>query len=161
MSRALLTTVILCAAAATLAAQQKLTPLDEVVYKRVIASHKGKVLLVDFWATWCSPCLEELPLLVKLEAKYRGKGLSVVTVSCDEPEETNKALEVLKQHKAAPGYLKRVDDDEKFINSVDPKWSGALPGLFLYDRNGRLVKSFVGETDMAALEKAIRKLLAG
>jgi thiol-disulfide isomerase/thioredoxin len=157
----LLPVVILCAVASTLAARQKLTPLDEAVYKRVVASHNGKVLLVDFWATWCSPCLEELPLLVKLEAKYRKRGLSVVTVSCDEPEEETKALEVLKQHKAPPGYRKRVNDDEKFINSVDPKWSGALPGLFLYDHNGRLVKSFIGETDMAALEKAIRQLLAG
>lgn len=161
MRRALLTAVILCVAATTLAAQQKIAPLDEAVYKQVIASHKGKVLLIDFWATWCSSCLEELPLLVNLKAKYRDKGLSMVTVSCDEPEDTDKALEVLKQHKAPPGYLKRVGDDEKFINSVDPKWSGALPGLFLYDRNGRLVKSFVGETDMAALEKAIRQLLAG
>jgi hypothetical protein len=58
-----------------------------------------------------------------------------------------------------PAYIKRVGNDEKFIDSVDPKWSGALPALFLYDRQGRKVKSYIGETDMAALEAAVRKLL--
>jgi len=50
-------------------------------------------------------------------------------------------------------------DDDKFINSVDPKWSGALPALFLYDRQGKLVKSFIGETELAVIEAAIRKIL--
>lgn len=159
MRRILLSVLLCCLAALSLPGQQKLTPLDEAGYRKLLASNKGKVLLVDFWATWCSPCLEELPLLVKLGAKYRDRGLNMVTVSCDEPEEEAKALNVIRQHKAPPGYLKRVADDEKFINSVDPKWSGALPGLFLYDRDGRLAKSFIGETDMAALEKTILHLL--
>lgn len=138
----------------------RLTPLDENVYRRMLASHKGQVLLVDFWATWCAPCLEELPRLVKLEAKYRARGLRLVPVSCDEPEDEAKALEFLnKAGVAFPGYLKRVADDEKFIVSVDPKWSGALPALFLYDRSGRLVRSFVGEADLAEVERAIQKLL--
>ena len=58
-----------------------------------------------------------------------------------------------------PVYRKQADDDDHFINAIDPKWSGALPALFLYDRNGHKVRSFVGETDMAALERAIHKLL--
>jgi hypothetical protein len=58
-----------------------------------------------------------------------------------------------------PAYIKRVKNDDKFIESVDAQWSGALPALFLYDRQGRKVKSYIGETDMAALEAAIRKLL--
>lgn len=158
--RRLLALALLCAVAIPLSARQPLQPLDDSVYRKLIASHKGKVVLVDFWATWCSPCLEELPLLVKMEAKYRQRGLRLLTVSCDEPEEAAGAGQFLEKHGAPrPGYLKKVDDDEKFINSVDPMWSGALPALFLYDRSGRLVKSFVGETEMAALEEAIQKLL--
>jgi hypothetical protein len=56
-------------------------------------------------------------------------------------------------------YLKQADDDDHFINAIDPKWSGALPALFLYDKSGHKVRSFIGETDMAALERAIQKLL--
>jgi len=156
-------TVILPAIASAIAlfpaAGPQLKPLAEAGYRRVIDAHKGTVLLVDFWATWCSPCLEELPLLVRLGEKYRGKGLRLVTISCDETPDEPRARQLIEKHKAQPGYLKRAPDDEKFINSVDPKWSGALPGLFLYDRRGRLVRSFIGEADMTALESAIRQLL--
>ncbi len=149
---------LLCAALA--AAPARLTPLDENVYRRMLASHKGQVILVDFWATWCAPCLEELPQLVRLEAKYRARGLRLIPISCDEPEDESKALSFLRQAGVSfPGYLKRVADDEKFIVSVDPNWSGALPALFLYDRTGRLVRSFVGEADLGAVEQAIQKLL--
>ncbi|MCU1257634.1 MAG: TlpA family protein disulfide reductase, partial [Bryobacterales bacterium] len=56
-------------------------------------------------------------------------------------------------------YIRRAASDDRFINSVDPNWSGALPALFLYDRSGRLAQSFTGEVDMEKLEMAIRKLL--
>lgn len=151
---------LLFAAAAAVDAQQQLRPLDENAYRQIVSSHKGQVLMVDFWATWCAPCLEEMPGLVSLAEKYRGKGLRLVTVSCDEPEEEQQAYEFLCKSRAPePFFLKAVEDDEALITFVDPKWSGALPALFLYDRNGRLVKSFVGEKDKAAVEKAIQSLL--
>lgn len=141
-------------------AQPRLTPLDERVYQQVLAAQKGKVVLVDLWATWCAPCLEELPALIKLEAKYRGRGFRLITISCDEPADQAQALRLLQQHGAPmPAYLKQVNNDENFINWLDKKWSGALPALFLYDRAGRKVRSFVGETDLAELEMAIQKLL--
>ena len=156
------TVVLLALAGAglTALAQPPLRPLDEKAYAQVRASNKGSVLLVDFWATWCAPCREEMPLLVQLERKLRSRGLRLVTVSCDEPEEQSKAAQFLAQHGVPqPAYLKRVVEDEKFIDYVYGKWSGALPAMFLYDRNGRLARSFIGETDMAELERAILKLL--
>jgi thiol-disulfide isomerase/thioredoxin len=153
-------TAALLAACLPAGAQSRLTPLDETVYQRTLTAHKGRVVLVDLWATWCAPCLEELPALVKLEAKYRGRGFRLITISCDEPAEQTQALRVLQQHGAPmPAFLKQVKNDENFINWLDRKWSGALPALFLYDRAGRRVSSFVGETDLAELEKTIRKLL--
>jgi thiol-disulfide isomerase/thioredoxin len=150
----------LAGAGFTALAQSELRPLDEKSFKQVLASHKGSVLLVNFWATWCAPCREEMPLLVQLERKHRSKGLRMVTVSCDEPEDQLKARQFLAQHQAPqPAYLKRAAEDEKFINSVNGKWSGALPALFLYDRGGRLAGSFIGETEIAVLEQAIRQLL--
>jgi thiol-disulfide isomerase/thioredoxin len=153
--------ILIAALLAAAAAQaQRMTPLDESVYRSVTASGRGSVVLVDFWATWCVPCRAEMPALVKLAAQHRAQGLKLVTISCDEPEQEAGALAFLRQHAAPPPvYIKRVKDDDRFINSIDPKWSGALPGLFVYDRQGRMVKSFIGETDMAALEAALRKLL--
>jgi thiol-disulfide isomerase/thioredoxin len=148
------------ALAAPAAAQPRLAPLDEPAYQRLISANKGRVVVADFWATWCIPCRAEMPQLIRLETRYRGRGVKLLTISCDEPEQEAGALDFVRKSGAPqPAYIKRAASDEKFIDSVDPKWSGALPGIFVYDRQGRLVKSFIGETDMAALESVLKKLL--
>ena len=137
-----------------------LTPIDQVRFHRLLQSHKGKIVLVDFWATWCEPCRAELPALIHLAAKLHSKGFLLLTISADEAEQEEEAYIFLKKTGAPmPAYLKRVEHNERFIDSVDPKWSGALPALFLYDRDGHKVKSFIGETKAAEVEAAIRKLL--
>ena len=126
----------------------------------MIAAHKGKVILYDFWATWCEPCRAELPKLIRLQAKLKERGFELITISADEPEQAAAAEKLLKKSGAPlPGFRKQAMNDDRFINAIDPKWSGALPALFLYDRNGRKVTSFIGETDIGAIESAIRKLL--
>lgn len=145
---------------AGLRAQTRLTPVDEAGYRKLLEAGRGQVLLVDFWATWCQPCRVELPLLVKLEGKYRGRGLRLVTISCDEPEQEADAARFLQQCQVRGlAYIKRAANDDRFIASVDAKWSGALPALFLYDRQRRKARMFVGETDLVALEAAFGKLL--
>jgi cytochrome c biogenesis protein CcmG, thiol:disulfide interchange protein DsbE len=157
------------AAAAVLVAQisfgqdfkigSKLTPVDEAGYTKLVAAHKGKVVLVDFWATWCEPCRAEMPQLVKLEQRLRARGFELVTISADEPEQEVAAVKVLKADGVAdPAYLKKAADDDKFSAAIDAKWGGALPALFLYDRNGKKARSFIGATTMRDLEAAIEKL---
>jgi thiol-disulfide isomerase/thioredoxin len=137
-----------------------LTPVDEAGFQKLVDSHKGKVVLYQFWATWCAPCRAEMPQLIRLEAKLRSQGFELVTISADEPEQDAAAEKVLKQLPVrAPLYRKQAQNDDNFINSIDRKWSGALPALFLYDKNGRKVQSFIGETEMTVVEAAIRKLL--
>lgn len=145
-----------------LSAQQLLLkPVDEASYPRLVSGFKGKVLLVDFWATWCVPCRAELPQLVKLQAKLKARGLEIITISADEPETVNAAPKFLKSTGAdvLPAYVKRAKDDDKFIGALDPKWQGALPALFLYDKTGKKVQAFFGETPMEKIEAAITKLL--
>jgi thiol-disulfide isomerase/thioredoxin len=137
-----------------------LPTLDEAAFQQLVEAHKGKVIVYDFWATWCEPCRAELPQLTRLEAKLRSQGFELITISADEPEQAAAAEKVLKQFAVrGPVYRKQAKDDDKFINSIDAKWSGALPALFLYDKTGRKVRSFIGETDMGTVEAAIRKLL--
>jgi thiol-disulfide isomerase/thioredoxin len=137
-----------------------LPTVDEDGFQKLLAAHKGKVALYQFWATYCEPCRVEMPQLLKLADKLRPLGFELVTISADEPEQDAAAQKILKQL-AITGttYRKQAKDDDKFIDSIDSKWSGALPALFLYDKSGRKIKSFVGETDMATVEAAIRKLL--
>ena len=150
----------LVAAAALAGAQSKLAPLDVGSYSKMVATHKGKVLLVDFWATWCVPCRAEMPQLVKLSQKLGARGLDFITVSGDEPAKEPAAFKFLMQDAvAAPFYIKNAADDDRFYNSVDPKWSGEMPAMFIYDRDGRRVRSFLGETPVADVEAAVKKLI--
>ena len=138
----------------------KLIAIDEATYQNTLAAKKGKVLLVNFWATWCEPCRKEMPHLSKMSALLKAKGLEFVTVSADEPEDEKAALAFLaKVGIVGPVYAKRAKNDDNFINSIDPKWSGALPALILYDKLGKKVKTWIGETDLKALEAEVRKLL--
>ncbi len=149
------------AAGAPLAPQRPaLQPVDEQGIRKLIAGFKGKVLLLDFWATWCVPCRTEMPQLVALAGRYRAKGLSFVTISCDEPEQEKGAVEFLARTRVPfPAYIKRAKSDDAFINWMDPKWSGALPALFLYDRQNRRISTFIGETETSTVEAAIRRIL--
>jgi thiol-disulfide isomerase/thioredoxin len=138
----------------------KLIPVDESSYSQLISSNKGKVTLVSFWATWCVPCREEVPQLVALEKRLQPKGLKVVFISADEVDSEMDARRFLAgKNVPLPSYQKVVKNDDKFIEGLDPKWSGALPALFLYDRNGKQVKNFIGETSMQAIEAEVKKLL--
>jgi thiol-disulfide isomerase/thioredoxin len=152
--------MVISGAACAAALPAKLPPLDEAGFPKLLASHKGKVVLVDFWATWCEPCRAEMPALAKMAKELAPKGLVVITVSADEPEDNALAVEFLKKAGYdGPAYLKIAKSDDAFINLVDPKWSGGLPAMFLYDRAGKKVKSFIGETEKSVLEAAIKKLL--
>jgi thiol-disulfide isomerase/thioredoxin len=147
-------------AALLLASTAQLAPLDESVYREILEKRRGKVVLVNFWATWCEPCREEMPHLAALARKYGARGLSLVTISADEPEQERDAAAFLKSSKVSfPAWLKRVKNDDAFITFIDKDWSGALPATFLFDRKGAKAARFVGEADLAELEVAIRKLL--
>ncbi len=152
--------VVLFSAMLALAAQPKATPVNEASYPKLVAAHKGKVVLVSFWATWCVPCRKEMPELVKLEEKLRARGFDLVTISADLPEREAAAVKVIADnHVPGPVYLKKAADDDKFSDAIDANWGQVLPALFLYDRNGKKVKSFIGETPMNVIEAAVDKVL--
>lgn len=138
----------------------KLAAVDEVAYPRAVAASKGKVVLVNFWATWCEPCRKEMPALAKLATALKPKGLELITISADEPEDEKAAVAYLvKAGIPDPAYIKKAKNDDKFIGAIDAKWSGALPALILYDKTGKKVKAWIGETELRVVEAEIRKLL--
>jgi thiol-disulfide isomerase/thioredoxin len=137
-----------------------LPAVDEAGYAKAVEGQRGKVVLVNFWATWCAPCRKEMPGLAAISKKYAARGMTLLTVSADEPEDAPSAEAFLrKSGVAGPAFLKRTRDDDAFIRALDPKWSGALPATFLYDRQGRKVRSFFGEVELYEVEAAVAKLL--
>ena len=124
---------------------------------------RQRPLLVNFWATWCVPCREEFPDLVKLRARYAAEQLDFALVSLDDISDIETAVpDFLSESGAAslPAYLLNAEDSSEAINLVDPKWSGALPATYLYDRTGQIVFSHKGRIKPAELQAAIDKTLA-
>jgi thiol-disulfide isomerase/thioredoxin len=127
------------------------------------AGEGARPLLVNFWATWCEPCREEFPDLVRINRDYDERRLDFITVSLDDPEEIETSVpEFLREMKALmPSYLLNVADPETAIQFVDPEWKGGLPGTFLYDASGRLVFKHTGRVKTAELRAAIDKVTSG
>ena len=146
--------------------QEKPGAADPVVidlqgYQKLLEKHRGKPLLVNFWATWCEPCREEFPMLSELARTHARHGLVVMGVSLDEDVDINLVRRFLaRMNPAFSNFRKQPGRDETFINGVDVKWSGALPATFFYDRDGRMVASLVGEHQRPEFEKIIQQLLS-
>jgi len=119
-------------------------------------------LLINFWATWCDPCREEFPDLVKLDSDYRNKGLNFVAVSLDDISDINTAVpKFLKEMKATMQVvLLNVNDPEPAIKAVDAAWDGQLPATFLYDKDGKVVFRHFGRIQAVELRAAIDKAVS-
>ena len=134
--------------------------LNEQGWEQLRARYRGRVLLVNFWATWCDPCREEFPAIVRLHQTYRSRGLSVVAISMDEPTSVRAIEDFLKAQGAQFGsYRHHFHDFAALVDSINPRWGGGIPATFLYDREGRLIQSWEGPTSFEEFERAVRPLL--
>lgn len=122
-----------------------------------LKSLKGKVVLVDFWATWCGPCVGEIPGVKSVYHKYKDKGFEVVGVSLDNDKED---LEKFVKEREIP-WTQILFEDEKdrgWKNPLARKYGiNAIPAMFLVDRNGKVVSTSIrGEK---AIEREVKRLL--
>jgi len=123
----------------------------------------ARPLLVNFWATWCDPCREEFPDLVKLDADYGAKKLNFVAISLDDVTDLKTTVpQFLQEMKATmPVVLLNINDPEPAIKMVDAAWDGQLPATFLYDKDGKVVFRHFGRINAAELRAAIDKAVNG
>ena len=124
---------------------------------KAIAKNDGKNLrLINVWATWCGPCVAELPEFVAMNRMYRQRGFELITISADAPVEQKKALEFLKKKQvAARNYLFEGNDKYRLMDAVDEKSSGALPHTILIAPGGKVLYSKSGPCEPLEIRKAI------
>ena len=143
------------------AAVPPVIPADAPAIKHAIAAQKGHVVLVNFWATWCGPCVAEFPAIVETSRRYKASGLRVLCVSADQLKDKDTKVRPFLAKSGAdfPAFLENSRDPEQFINAFDPAWQGDLPRTLIYDRAGHLVKTLTGEQTAASLSAAIKPYL--
>ena len=118
----------------------------------------GKFRLINFWATWCPPCVAEFDDLVTVNRMYRHRDFELVTVSINTPDEENQVLEFLKkEHASNRNLIFASNDTEQLMNAFDPQWQGAVPYTVLIDPEGKIIYHEVGSVDILAVRRAIQK----
>jgi thiol-disulfide isomerase/thioredoxin len=137
----------------------RVVPATAADIQRAVRNSGGKVVLVNVWATWCGPCREEFPGLMRVARKYQGQGLKVILVSADLDTE----MAAVKHFLAAQGvdfpcYIK-AEKDQPFIDALDGRWTGALPATFIYDGTGKLLDFWEGSVIFSVFEKKVVEAL--
>ncbi|HKH59795.1 MAG TPA: redoxin family protein [Flavitalea sp.] len=128
----------------------------DAVKKLISNSESGKLRLVNIWATWCAPCVQELPEFVKMDRMYRERDFEFLTISLDDIAKKDKAVERLKKLEASnKNYIFTGTNKYPFIEAIDPKWQGALPYTLLIEPGGKILYGRQGPIDPLQLKKAI------
>ena len=139
-----------------------LQPATAAELKKLRANPTGKLLLVDFWATWCGPCLHEFPDLVATSRMYRARDFEFVSVSANMPDERNGVLKMLqKQHASNRNLLFASDDTSAMQTAFDPDWQSAVPYTVLISPDGKILYKHEGEVDILELRREILANLPG
>jgi len=147
--------------AAADAAKASYTVVDLDGIKKLMSKGRGHVVLVHFWASWCYPCLQELPVVDRLARDYKGRGLEVLSVSLDNPRTAGPRVGALLR-KVAPNLtpaIAKFDDADGFISAFDRTWEGAIPAMFAFDQEGGRVGTLIGESTREELEKFVGRWL--
>jgi thiol-disulfide isomerase/thioredoxin len=132
--------------------------LEDLSGKRIsLHDHRGQFVLIDFWATWCPPCVKSIPELVQLHKKYKEKGLVVLGITLDDPNRVdNNLLAALKEKNRIEYVILR--GSEKVLQDYSGPEGMAIPTLFFVDREGKIVDKLVGFMP-GRVESSLKKLM--
>jgi len=127
--------------------------------KPLLEKNDGKTYIVNFWATWCAPCVKELPYFEKIKKEYDDKNVEVLLVSLDFPKQVEKKLIPFINKRKLNSKVVLLDDinEDVWIKAIDENWSGAIPATLIYNKNKR---SFYEHSfDYETLEKELQTFI--
>ncbi len=131
---------------------------DKVKLEKLIKERNGKVLLLNLWATWCIPCREEFPDLVKIKNSF--PDVDIVGISNDYKDEIETKIKpfLKKQNVNFTNYVNGFDNGTDLIDFLNKNWNGALPATFIFDSHGNLKVFAPGKKDFNYFQRELFKL---
>jgi peroxiredoxin len=134
----------------------KLEEIDDAGVTKLVRNDTQKLLVVNVWATWCGPCVAELPEFVTMNRMYRRRNFQLVTLSLDDPDKKDVALKVLQEKKAAvTNYVVRTKDRDKFAEILDKEWPGPIPYTLVIAPGGKILYRKSTSIDPLEVKRAI------
>ena len=148
---------------ASLTVSRGVRSIDAGHLRSLMTRRHGKFLVLNFWATWCLPCVHEIPDLARIARAYRDSSIEVVGVSLDDPEDRDAKLVPFIRANRIPYriYLAQFEHQDAFINSIDSTWNGAIPATVLYDTLGQMKGFIVGEQTYDQFKHDVDHLRSG
>jgi len=133
-----------------------LKPIDETDLSRLVKNETDKLLVVNLWATWCGPCVAELPEFVTMHRMYRKRNFQMITISLDQPEQKESALKLLKEdHASMTNYISTIASPDKLAEILDKDWRGPLPYTLLIAPGGKVIYRQSNAIEPIEVKKAI------
>lgn len=134
--------------------------IDKSKLQNLIKNRKGKILLLNIWASWCAPCKKEFPDLVKLADKYKKSKVEIVGLSVDDRDDLNSdVIPFLEKNNVNfKIYLQNFKNIEELLEFF-PQWQGAIPLTVIFDAKGNQKKFIIGMRDFAFFDNAIQEVL--
>lgn len=139
----------------------KIPLIDADGLSKLLQQHRGEVILIDFWATWCPPCMQLFPHTVEIHKRWADQGLAVVGISMDDPADEITVRQFLAEKEADfSNYISRFGASAKSAGDFNIE-GGGIPYLRLYDRQGNPLKSFGGDKPVypQEIDQAVQEAL--
>ena len=136
-------------------------PTDAAGFKAALQAERGSVLIVNLWATWCVPCLREVPDLLALAKEHERQGVKLIGVSVDDPSPGAAVVEQFRK-KYFPAFVtfaRNGPQMDELASVIDPAWNEVVPTTYILDRQGKVVARLQGKKSLDEFRKAVGKAL--
>jgi thiol-disulfide isomerase/thioredoxin len=153
--RALSLTALLTGAALASDAVPAIRPVTPEQFTQELAKLRGQIVMLNVWATWCVPCLKEIPDLLQIEAELASQGFALLGLSIDEPGDAARVESF--RHKHFSGFrslLRDSSDLDAVVSVLDPAWNEVVPTTYLIGRNGRVLSRIQGKKTLEQFRAA-------
>ncbi|MFM8518077.1 MAG: TlpA disulfide reductase family protein [Nevskiaceae bacterium] len=156
-----LSTLVCLIGGATAFAETPARAIDAAGFKAALQAERDSVLIVNLWATWCVPCLREVPDLLALAKEHEKQGVKLIGVSVDDPSPGAAVVEQFRQRyfPAFVTFARNGPQMDELASVIDPAWNEVVPTTYILDRQGKIVVRIQGKKSLNEFREAVRKAL--